>query len=256
MRTYTLGFKTDPIDIWIGLNNLNMLSRLYRRPQQNLSLPKFKIMSTKKAPLKTTLYSIPVLLAMLLIPRVNENSLKISNKKIENKMETVIGQYVDLTFPVLKITKEEIIDLFEQNTGEPKVHKVVFKFNIDDKAATLDPSLTAFRAQRNDRKYINAEVFKTLERTAISCAIPGEYSLGNLELRRKVRGNSTDISWEKILKKAAETDTHLYFYPRKEGTSVTYVLAWGRDTPKTCEDANKINFVENGLNPSPPADPK
>ena len=215
-------------------------------------------MSTKKTPLKTTLYAIPALLAILLLPRFDEHRGRISHKKIENKAEIGTSPYVDLNFPILRILKADIIDLFEQKTGEPKVHKVVFKFNVDDKAATLDPSLTAFRAQRNDRKYINAEVYKTLERTAFSCAteISGEYTLGNLELRRKVRGNSPDISWEKILKKAAETDTHLYFYPRKEGTSVTYVLAWGRDTPKTCEDANKINLVENGLNPSPPADPK
>lgn len=213
-------------------------------------------MSTKKTPLKTTLYSIPVLLAILLTPRVDENSGKISDKKIANKAEAVNSHYVDLNFPILRILRADMIDLFEQKTGEPNVHKVVFKFNVDDKAATLDPSLTAFRAQRNDRKYINAEVFKTLERTATSCPITGEYTLGNLELRRRVRGSSDEISWEKILAKAAETDTHLYFYPRKEGSSVTYVLAWGGNTPKTCDDANKINFVENGLNPSPPADPK
>ena len=216
-------------------------------------------MSTKKAPLKSTLYSIPVLLVTVLFLWNTNNSINKTEKDPVTKAATAATniQYFDLqNFPILRISRDSITALFAQNTGEPRVHKLVFKFEVDRTKSY--PWLAVFRARKNGRKYISPDTYAIIKPTPKeeTCEILNVYTLGNLELARKVSGNSDDISWEKILKKATDTDTHLYFYPRKEGNGVTYVLAWGRDTPKSCADANKINFVENGLNPSPPADPK
>ena len=213
-----------------------------------------KIMRNQKSFFQKSLFIIPLLLIVGFMSN-NEDSKNQQTAVLTEPKNSAIGKKsFDLkNFPVLSIEKDTIIQWFEQRTGEPKVHKLVFKFHVD--LTKSYPTLAVFRAMKNDRKYISPETFKTLTPTTKTCEISGVYTLGNLELRRKVKATSDEHSWEKILKKLAAGDTHLYFYPMLVDDHVTYVLAWGTGTPLDCAEAKKIDPVDGGLNPSPPADP-
>lgn len=194
---------------------------------------------------------IPAFLITLLISW-NNNEPKNSHPELLDKPLSE-NKYIELrNFPILRISKNDIVTLFAKGTG-PAVKKLVFKFNIND-AEARNPSLTAFRAQKNGRKYIPGNP-TTLTRTTQTCEITGEYTLGNLEL--------DDKAWGTVLGKAG-AKTYLYFYPVKEMTggiySIVYKLFWGNDDPPYgC--AQLLNLApppspDGGLNPSPPADPQ
>jgi len=190
---------------------------------------------------------IPAFLITLLIPWNNKNPYpKVLDKTLSE------SQYTELkNFPILRISKNDMVTLFAKGTG-PAVKKLVFKFNIND-AEARNPSLTGFRAQKNGRKYIPGTP-STLSRTTQTCEITGEYTLGNLEL--------DDKAWNAVLGKAG-AKTYLYFYPVKEMMggvySIVYKLFWGNDAPPYgCAEFIKLAPPpppDGGLNPSPPADP-
>lgn len=195
-------------------------------------------------------FIIPAFLITLLIPWNNNDS--------NNSIPPVLNhpsssyEYVDLKdFPVLRLSKAEMVNLFAKGNG-PAVKKLVFKFNINDTEAS-NPSLTVFRAKKSGRRYIPGAP-TTLARTTRTCEITGEYTLGNLELDNK--------AWATVLGKAG-ANTYLYFYPKKElmnGVySVVYLLYWGNDAPPiqclSLLPAAPPPPPDGGLNPSPPADP-
>jgi hypothetical protein len=196
-------------------------------------------------------FIVPVFIIALLIPWNNGDVRNSLRKDIDNTLSN--PQAVDLrNFPVLRISKANMITLFAKGTG-PAVKKLVFKFNIND-AEARNPSLTAFRAKKSGRKYIPGAP-TTLDRTTLTCEITGEYTLGNLEL--------DDKAWGVVLSKA-QANTYLYFYPTKElmnGVySVVYKLYWGNNEPphNRCEPWKSLAPPpppDGGLNPSPPADP-
>jgi len=158
-------------------------------------------MSDQKSIFKKGLFIIPLLLIMGFISWNNKDSKNQQTAVLtDSKNSAADNKSFDLrNFPVLSIEKARIIQLFEQQTGEPKVHKLVFKFHVD--LTKPYPTLAVFRAKRNDRKYISPETYTTLTPTSKTCEISGVYTLGNLELRRRVSGNSEEHSWEKILAK-------------------------------------------------------
>jgi hypothetical protein len=201
-------------------------------------------------------FIVPVFIIALLIPWNNGDVGNSLRKDIDNTLSN--PQPVDLrNFPVLRISKDDLLALFKKQAGQSRVHKLVFKFNIND-AQTLNPSLTIFRAQQNDRKYLPnlPAVSPTLARVNQTCEITGEYTLGNLELHKN--------DWATILARVGG-NTYLYFYPTKEQYNgvglynIVYKLYWGNDAaPYECDAWMKLAPPpppDGGLNPSPPADP-
>ena len=214
-----------------------------------------KIMRNQKSFFQKSLFIIPLLLIVGFMSNNKDSKNQQTAVLTDSRNSVKENTSFDLrNFPVLMIRKDSIIRLFEERAGEPKVHKVVFKFYVD--LTEKHPRLAVFRARNNDRRYIS-KAYDTLRLTPSgkTCDISGVYTLGNLELRHKVSATSDEHSWEKILKKFSTGDTHLFFYPMLVDDHVTYVLAWGTGTPLDCAEAKKIDPVDGGLNPSPPADP-
>ena len=241
-----------------------MLSHLYRRlPSGFIHHQNLKFMNYTKTTSKQILFIVVFFLAILLI------SWKTKSLRTEDSRWTGTNrQYSELkNFPVLRIKKDTIIRWFqkEPGSGNPKIHKLVFKFDIDN-AINSNPSLRIFRAKENKRGYIPPppprlpppahDPFTTpLERMNKTCEILGQYTLGNLEIHKD--------DWATLLGKAENNDTYLYFYPKrqlKDGVySIVYLLYWGGDALPTndCPGGGIALLAEDGaLNPSPPADPR
>lgn len=187
------------------------------------------------------------------------------NLRKENSRGTgTNGQYAELKyFPVLRISKADMEKLFKKQPGNPKVYKLVFKFNINNLPDVLNPSLTAFQAKRGRRKYIpspssaSPDPKITLERTTKTCEQKGEYTMGNLEISRKY--------WEETVLPKGKDSSYLYFFPKQQEDdglySIVYLLYWGTDKipDKECLKPGRKDLIltaDGELNPSPPADPR